>query len=364
MTVELPAEEINQEVENRLKNIAKTARIDGFRPGKVPLRLLRTRYGLQVQQEVFGEMIQSSFGAAAMQEKLRPAGAPNIEPQIDQGQGEGRFAYTAVFEVLPEIELLPLAGNSLRKPVAEIGDGDVEDMIERLRKQRQTWEEVDRAAQIDDQLMIAFEGFIDGEAFDGGKADDTPLVLGSGVMVEGFESGLVGAVAGDNRTLEVTFPEDYRVKNLAGKQARFDVQVKKVSAPVLPELNEEFAKSFGVKTGDVEQFRQEIRQNMERELRQRVRSKVKSQALDLLLEVNQIDVPAALVSEEIDALREQMRQSAGGLGKMELPRELFEGQAKKRVALGLLIAEVIKKNEIKVDAARVQEMFAEMATLY
>jgi trigger factor len=364
MTVELPAEEINQEVESRLKNIAKTARIDGFRPGKVPMKFLRTRYGLQVQQEVFGEMIQSSFGMAAAQEKLRPAGVPNIEPDIEQGQGDGRFAYTAVFEVLPEVQLQSLEGKSLQKPQAQIGDDDVDEMLTRLRQQRQTWEEVDRAAQNDDQLTISFEGFIDDEAFEGGKADSVPLVLGSGSMIEGFESGLLGAAAGDSRTLQVTFPDDYRVENLAGKAARFEVQVDKVSAPLLPEIDEEFAKSFGVESGDVEKFRSEIRQNMERELKQRIQSKVKSQALDLLLEVNQIDVPAALVSDEVDALRDQMRQNMGGAGKMELPRQLFEEEAKKRVALGLLIAEVIKANEIKLDSDRVQEMIKDMAASY
>jgi trigger factor len=364
MTVELPADEINQEVEKRLKKIARTVRMDGFRPGKVPMKILRTRYGLQVQQEVFGELIQSSYPGAVDQEKLRPAGAPKIEPLLDQSQGNARFAYTAVFDVLPEIELASLSEQSIKRPAAEVVDADVDEMIERLRRQRQTWEEVERGAQDGDQVHISFKGTIDGEPFEGGEASDVPVVLGSGMMVEGFEAGLVDASAGDKRSLELQFPDNYQVEKVAGKPVMFEVEVSKVAEPVLPELNEELAKSFGVESGDIGRFRDDIRGNMERELTQRIESKLKNQAMDTLLEAHKIEVPAALVEEEIDALRQQARQGTPAAGNMELPRNLFEEQAKRRVALGLIIAEVVKKNDLKVDPERVKSTIEEMAASY
>jgi len=364
MTVELPAEEINQEVEQRLKKIARTARMDGFRPGKVPMKVLRTRYGLHVQQEVFGEMIESSYGRAVVQEELKPAGPPKIEPQLEQGQGNAKFAYTAVFDVMPEVELASLAEQSLQRPVAEVADADVDDMIERLRTQRQTWEQVERPAQDGDQVQISFKGTIDGEPFQGGEASDVPLVLGSGSMIEGFESGLMGAGAGDKRTLELQFPEDYRVENLAGKPVVFEVEVGKVSEPLVPEMNEELVKSFGVESGDVEAFKQDIRTNMERELKQRIESTLKNQAMDALLETHKIDVPAALVEQEVEAMRQQARQGSPAGSKFELPREMFEEPAKRRVALGLIVAEVVKQNGIQVDPERVKSTIEEMAATY
>lgn len=365
MTVELPTEDVNLEVEKRLKDIAKTARMDGFRPGKIPMRVLRTRFGLQVQQEVFGDLVQSTYPEALIQENLRPAGPPSIEPDLGQGQDESRFAYTAVFEVLPEVELASLADKSIQRPRADLNDEDVQEMIDRLRDQRKTWNEVEREARDGDQVQVSFKGFIDGEAFEGGEANDVPLVLGSGSMIEGFESGLIGAKAGDSRKLETRFPDDYRVESLAGKEAVFEAEVGKVSEPVVPEVDGEFAKSFGVENGDTERFRADIRKNMERELKQRTRSRLKSQALDALLEAHQLDVPTALVDQEIDALREQTRQNVGGQGgNMELPRELFEEQARRRVALGLLIAEVVKANEIRIDQDRVKETIQEMAATY
>jgi trigger factor len=364
MTVELPAEEINQEVEKRLKKIARTARMDGFRPGKVPMKILRTRYGLHVQQEVFGEMVESSYGQALVQEELKPAGAPKIEPHLEQGQDSAKFAYTAVFDVMPEIELVSLTEQSIQRPVAQVQDSDVDEMIERLRKQRQTWEQVERAAEDGDQVEISFKGTIDGEPFEGGEADDVPLVLGSGSMIEGFEAGLTGAGAGDKRTLELQFPENYRVEKLAGKPVVFEVEVGKVSEPRLPEMNEELVKSFGVESGDVDEFKKDIRTNMERELKQRIESRLKDQAMDALLETHKIDVPVALVEQEIEAMRQQARQGSPAGSKFELPRNLFEEPAKRRVALGLIIAEVVKQNEIKVDPERVTSTIEEMAATY
>jgi trigger factor len=363
MTVELPAEDINKEVESRLKQLSKTVRMPGFRPGKVPMKIMRTRYGTQVQQEVFGDKVQSSFSEAVKQQQLRPAGMPRIEPDLAQGQGESRYAYTAVFDVLPEIELAAPSDAAIERPVAEVTDDDVDEMIGRLRKQRVTWNAVEREARDGDQLTISFVGKMDGEAFEGGTASDVPLELGSGAMIKGFEEGLLGASAGDKRDLELSFPDGYHVEHLAGKPAVFEVEVTKVAEPALPELDADFAKAFGVQSGDLEQFRADIRGNMERELRQRIQAGVKAQAMEALLSANPLDVPSALVEEEITSLMEQTRQNAGGRG-MELPRNLFEDEASKRVKLGLLVAEVVKQKGIQLDQDRLQSTIEEMAATY
>jgi trigger factor len=365
MTVELPAERVDEEIDKRLKHIAKTAKMAGFRPGKVPMSMVRKRYSDQVRQEVFGELVQSTYFEALSHEKLQPAGNPTIEP-LEKQPGEG-MAYTAVFEVLPEIELSDLSGVSIKRPKVEVTDDDLQEMIERLRKQRVTWSDVERAAEKGDRATINFKGYIDGEPFQGGSADEAPLVLGSGAMIEGFEEGLMGAAAGDNRTLEVKFPEDYRVNDLAGKPATFEVEVTKVSEPVLPEVDDEFAKAFGVTEGGMDAFKAEIRSNMEREAEEKVRNILKQQAMDALLEQNAIDIPQAMVQQEAQALLEQTKANmaqSGQSSNLELPPELFEEQAKRRVSLGLLIAEVVKANDIQLDEARLRARVEEVAASY
>lgn len=361
MTVGLPAEKIEAEVEKRLRDYARSARLPGFRPGKVPVKILRKRYGGQLKQEVFGELVQSSFGEALSQESLLPAGAPRIEPAIDEAQNQ--FAFTAVFEVLPEFELGSLEGKSIKRPQAEVLGTDVEEMIERLRTQRKTWNEVDRPAQDGDKLTIAFVGTMDGEAFQGGSSDSAELELGSGRMIPGFESGLIGAKAGDQRTLDLSFPDDYSGEHMRGKPVSFAVTVKSVAEPVLPDVDAEFARAFGVEDGDVERFREDVRNNMARELKQRIQSRLKNEVMDLMMEVNPIDLPRVLVKEEIKTLKNQARQSIGG-GRMELPDELFEESARRRVALGLIIAEVVKANNIQIDQDRVRAAVEEMASTY
>jgi trigger factor len=365
MTVELPAERVDQEIDKRLKHIAKTAKMAGFRPGKVPLSVVRRQYSDQVRQEVFGELVQSSYFEALSSEKLQPAGNPTIEP-LDKEPGEG-MAYTAVFEVLPEIELSDLSAVTIKRPKVEVTDQDLQEMIERLRKQRTTWNEVDRAAADGDTVTMNFKGYIDGELFEGGSAEDAPLVLGSGAMIEGFEDGLIGAAAGDNRTLEVKFPENYRAEKLAGKPATFEVEVTKVSEPALPEVDEEFIKAFGVTEGGVDAFQAEIRSNMEREAEEKIRNNLKEQAMDALLEQNTIDIPQAMVQQEAQALLEQTKANmaqGGHSANLELPTELFEEQAKRRVSLGLIIAEVVKANDIQLDEARVRSRVEELAQSY
>jgi len=363
MKVELPVDQVNEAVEKRLKEIARTAKLDGFRPGKVPLSIVRKRFAADVRNEVFGELVQSSYFQALAQENLQPAGEPVVEP-LEMSEGMG---YTATFEVMPEIELQSLADKTITRSVAQVTDADVDEMIEKLRKQRATWSDVEREARDGDQLTINFKGFIDGEAFDGGSADGVPLVLGSNSMIEGFESGLLGAKAGESRTLELQFPDDYRVEKLAGKAATFEVEVVKVAEQVLPELDEEFAKAFGVNEGGYEGLLKEIRSNMERELEEKIRGLLKDQAMELLLEAHPIEVPKAMVQQEAQALQQQTKANmaqAGQNSQMELPLSLFEDQARRRVALGLIVGEVVRQNDIQLDEDRLRAKIEQFAQSY
>lgn len=361
MRIDLPFERIQGEVDKRLQQIARNARLPGFRPGKVPMKLLRQRYGEQVQQEVFGELVESSFSEAVANEALRPAGMPRIEPEIDRA--ENRFGYTAVFEVLPQFELASLSGKVVKRPMAQVTDGDLEAMIERLRTQRKSWRPAERPAQRGDRLTVDYTGTVDGEAFEGGSSSGRQLELGSGRMIPGFEDGLIGASVGETRNLEITFPEDYHAEQLAGKPARFEVTVNAVDEPMLPEVDAEFARSFGVEDGDVDRFRADVRANMERELKQRIKARIKEAAMDVLVAENAIDIPSVLVSAEVRSLKDQMRHNLGG-GRMELPDNLFEVSARRRVALGLIIAEIVKKNGITASPASVRVAVEDMASTY
>lgn len=363
MTVGVPAERIETEVNKRLQQTARRAKIPGFRPGKVPMNIIRQRYEDSARQEVLGDLIQSSFYEAVVQEKLNPAGAPSVEPKaFEKGLA---LEYVATFEVFPEFEVTGLESIAVERLQAEVSDADVDNMLDILRKQNTRFEVVERAAENGDQLNIDFVGTVDGEVFAGGSAKGTPLVLGSGRMIPGFEEGLVGAKAGEERVLSVTFPEDYQNLDLAGKAAEFAVTVNSVAAPQLPELNDDFFALFGVKEGGLEGFRAEVRKNMERELRQAIKSKVKSQVMDGLLAANSVEVPKALVGNEVNRLRVQAVQQFGGsIDPQQLPAELFEEQAKRRVQLGLLVAEVVKQFEIKADEERVRALIEEMAAAY
>jgi trigger factor len=361
MTVDLEAEKIDAEVQKRLREMARSARLPGFRPGKVPVKVLDRRFGGHVRQEVFGDLMKESYPEALAQEALVPAGAPQIEPLIDEGAK--RYAYKAVFEVLPKFELNALEGKTIKQPVAEITDADLDTVLARLQEQRKTWEAVDRPARAGDRLLISFEGTLEGEPFAGGSGEDKEIELGSGRMIPGFEDGLVGAQAGEERRLDLTFQDQYPAEHLRGKPVVFEVRVSKVSEPRLPDLDADFAKAFGFEDGDLDAFREDVRRNMERELKERIEAKTKNQAMDLLLEANQIDLPNALVLQEIASLKQQTRQSIGG-GTFELPDDLFRDQARRRVALGLILAEVVKANDIEVDPERVREVVEDMASTY
>lgn len=363
MTIGVPAERIETEVNKRLQQTARKAKIPGFRPGKVPMSVIRQRYEDGARQEALGDLIQATFYEAVVEQKLNPAGAPAVEPKtFEKGKD---LEYIATFEVFPEFTVAGFDSIAVERLSADVADADLDNMLEILRKQNVRFEVADRAAQNEDQLNIDFVGKVDGEVFAGGSATGTQLVLGSGRMIPGFEDGLVGAKAGEERVLNLTFPEDYQNLELASKAAEFIVTVNTVSEPKLPELNEEFFKQFGIKETGIDGFRTEVRKNMERELRQAIKSKVKNQVMDGLLAANPIEVPKALLENEVNRLRVQAVQQFGGNIKPDqLPAELFEEQAKRRVELGLIVAEVVKQFDLKPDDTRVREMIQEMASAY
>lgn len=365
LLVNLPADKVNDLVAAKLKEAARSVRMDGFRPGKVPLRVVKQRYGEQIRQDVYGELIQSSFYDAALQENLRPVGDPSIELREDEA--DGGLAYTATFEIMPDLEVADLSALEIKRPVTTVEDADVDNMIEKLRQQRTEWVDVERAAQNGDRVTLDFAGSMDGEAFEGGSASDVPLVLGSGNMIPGFEEGLVDAKAGDKPVLELKFPEDYRVEQLAGKDVSFEVEVKVIAEPILPEIDEEFVKAFGVEDGTEENLRKEIRENMEREVRQKVKGRTKEQVMDALLAANDLTVPAAMISQEAAALKKQTQQEMAQSGQqntVDLPLGVFEPQAERRVKLGLLVGEIMSNNELEVEPDRVVEAIAEQASTF
>lgn len=365
MTVEVPAETVESQVRNRLQEAARTVNIKGFRKGKVPVKVIQERYGKGVRQEVLGEVMSQSYYKALSEQKVRPAGQPRIEPKsMEAGRN---LQFVATFEVYPEVSLGDFSQIEVERKVADITDADVDTMIETLRKQRQTWKAVDRAAQDGDQVTIDFIGKMNGEEFQGGSAKGTKLVLGSKRMIEGFEAGIVGAKKGEQKTLSLTFPENYHNKDLAGKAVEFDVTVNEVSEPVLPELDDTFFASFDVKSGGVEAFRNEVKNNMARELKNAVRNSVKNQVVEGLLKLHQVELPKALVASEVDALRQQTMQQYGGNQRIDesvLPADIFRPQAERRVALGLIMNEVIQKNQLKVDPKAVRKLVEELAESY
>ena len=358
MTVQIPAEQIDQKVESKLQQLARSVRLDGFRPGKVPLSVVKKRYESQVRSETAGELIASSYEQALQQQNLRPAGEPDIEQTRNQpGQA---LEYVVTFEVYPDVEPPEIADITIERPVAEVTSADVDNMLEKLRKQRVTWTRVERSAAEGDRLEIDFQGTIDGQPFSGNSASNVPLELGSGAMIPGFEEQLTGSSAGDRKTIEVTFPADYASKEVAGKTAQFDVSVNAVAEAVLPELDDAFAKTFGVGDGGLDKLREEVRRNMHRELDAAVKSRVKQQVFESLLAKADIDVPAALIDQEVEALIKKEGDGADA----GADRSRYEQEAKRRICLGLLIAELIKRHQLQVDPERVRETIEALAQSY
>ncbi len=364
LNITVPAANIEDTVAAELRNIAKNRRFDGFRKGKVPMKMVAKMYGKAVRQDVLGEVMQRHFIEAIVKEKINPAGAPTFAP-VEIGEGKD-LVFTATFEVYPEVELKGLENIAVEKPAAEVTDADVAEMLETLRKQQATWKEVDEAAENGKRVSIDFVGSIDGVEFEGGKAENFPLEMGAGRMIPGFEDGIVGKTKGMEFVIDVNFPEDYHAENLKGKAAKFAIKVNKVEARELPELNDEFVARFGVAEGGVDALKAEVRKNMERELKQAIKARIKEQAIEGLVKENEIQVPSALIDQEINVLRQQAAQRFGGNveAAAQLPRELFEEQAKRRVVVGLLLGEVIRTHELKADEEKVKALITEMATAY
>lgn len=361
--VQVPAERIEQEIATRLVSVGRNAKIQGFRPGKVPEKVIRQRYGDQVRQEVLQEILQSTYSEAVMQEKLQPAGGPTIEPgNLKEGED---LTYTAVIEVYPEIKLKDLSKIKIEQPEATIADGDIDSMIDNLRKQRGDWQAADRKAVDADQVTLDFEGTLKGEVFEGGSAEGFNVVLGEGAMLPDFEKNLQGVKAGDEKSFKLKFPKDYHAADLAGEKVEFAIKVSEVAEKVMPEVDEEFVKTYGIESGDVADLRKDILANMEREAEAKCRAEVKKQLLEGLLEANPVDLPAVLVQQECEAMQKETMQRMGVEEPEQAPDvESFREAATKRVRLGLLMSEAIKDNDIELDEARVTGKIDEMCASY
>ena len=371
LNVSVPTSRVNEQFEARLKRTAKTVKINGFRPGKVPLNVVRREYGAGIYQEVVNEIIRDTVFEAIQQEKINAVGMPNIEKVENK---DGALVYEAIVEVYPEVEVKTFADLEVERKATEINDKDVDTMIENLQKQRASWTETKGMAKKDMQVTFDFEGTVDGEKFEGGAAEDFKLVLGSGRMIPGFEDGIVGMKKGEEKVIDVTFPEDYQAENLAGKAAQFKITVKLVEKQKLPEIDAEFLKIFGLTEEEgLDKLKADVRKNMEREVRNGLRNQVKQAAFDALVAANEIEVPASMVAQEIDRQRQQMiqqftqqfgGQGAGAFDSSMLPDELFKEQAEKSVKLGVLVSKVLADAKLEVDQARVDAYIDDMASSY
>jgi trigger factor len=369
LTVGVPAEQVDGEVDNRLQKEARNIRLKGFRPGKVPIKVMRQRFGASVRQQVLGEVVSRSFKEAVLQEKLRPAGEPVFEPKnLEQGKD---LQFVATFEVFPDVELADMQGIDVERLTAEVRDEDIDRIIQSFCREQGTWEVADRAAQLEDRVNIDYIGTRNGEAFDGGTAEGRDLVLGSGSMIPGFEDGIVGMQAGEQRTLQLTFPEDYHSEELQGAAVEFAVTLNQVSHLIPAGVNEELFAKYGVTEGGEEQFRKEVAANMARELKRALEGKVRQQVMEAVVDAHaSLEVPKALVQQEISTMRNQMFQQFGGAGNPDmdleslLPDDMFAENAERRVKLGLVLAEFVARHGLKADGDRVRREIEELASTY
>lgn len=367
MTVELPATEIDQEVNQRLEKLTRTVKLDGFRPGKAPLKEVKRRYEQSVRQEVLGEVMQRSFVKAMNEHELRPAGMPHIHPKVAE-EGKG-LSFEATFEVYPEITLPDLKQVKVEKPVVTLEDAHVQETIEAIRKQNTNWVMVDRASQHGDQVLIDFFGTLDGKPLERGESKGFVLELGSNSMIPGFEDGILGKKAGDEFVISPSFPEDYHAKELAGKVVDFKINVQRVNEPKLPDLDEAFAKKLKIKGNSIDALHEEVRRNMARELKNTLNNQTKHKVMDALLAVTNIPVPKALIDTEIENMQKNFLQQFGSQGDIkdligDKNRDLFEEQSVRRVKLGLLLSEFVKQRDLKVDQNRVRQHIEDMASAY
>lgn len=366
VTVQVPAATVDQEVRQRLQSMARRVKVDGFRPGKVPVKLVKRMYGDQVRQEVLGDLMQSSFRDALEQEQLSPIGSPDVQPvSVDEGAD---FEYHATFEIRPDFEPVGITGQSIQRPVVEVTDADVDNMVETLRKQRAEWHPVERAAADGDQITLSFAATVDGETFPGGSGENVDIVLGAQSMLPAFEQELLGRQADTEFEFDMPFPEDHLSEELAGKTANFQVTIHQVAEPVLPDVDEAFVKTFGVTSGDVNQLRGELRNNMQRELQEAVNNKVKNQVVDALLAANDIPVPKAMIEHNVRHFAIQAGLIREGDEPDEQQRQshhtLFETRARRQAALGFAIFKIAEQDNIQVDPQRVQQRIETIAASY
>lgn len=364
LTISVPAARVDEKVSSEVAKTAKTISIDGFRKGKVPVSVVKKRYGQGIRMDAVEQIMRDAYVEAIQKESIQPAGMPSIEPK-NFAEGSD-LEFVVKVEVYPEVALADNAAIKVDRVVSDVTDADVDTMLETLRKQNAEWTAVERASADGDQVTIDFVGYLGDEAFEGGAAQAHKLVLGSNTMIPGFETGIVGAKAGEERTISVTFPDDYQAENLKGQEASFKITVSEVAEQVLPELDDAFVEKFGLEEATIAALRAEVRKNMERELNQAVKAKLKNALFDGLLSINEVEVPSALVDQEVDALRKQAASQFGGEGfdASQLPTELFQEEATKRAKLGLLISEVIKQDDLKVDDDRVRAFLEDMAQAY
>lgn len=369
MTVQLPASEIDSKVNAKLQETQKNIRLAGFRPGKVPVREVRRRFGAAIRQEIVGELVEKSYSDALAKEAINPVGPPSIENVINE---DGKnLEYSAVFEVYPTVEQVSLDGLNIDRLTADIGESDIDEMIQSLREQRSSWQEKEEAAENGDQVTLSYKGSVDGDYFEGGTADESTIELGAGKMIPGFEDQLVGAVVGEERVLNVTFPEDYQAENLRGKEAQFETKIAKVEGKQLPEINEAFFEQFGVSEGGEEAFRAEVLKNMEQQKAAAEKRVFSSQVSAQIVKANPLEVPEALVSREAINQRDAALKNIFGQVPEQIknnpqlmPMEGFKDQARQNVHSGLLMVELIKANDIKVDQVRLEERIVEVASSY
>ena len=368
LTVGVPAERVDKEVNVRLQKASKTVRLDGFRPGKVPMKVMKQRFGAGVRQEVLQEVMNQSFSEAITQENIKPAGMPSIEPKNIQEGAD--LEYVATFEILPEVDTKDYSSMTIETPVADVVDSDIDKMIETLREQQSSWEEVDRAAAQGDQVNINYVGTKDGESFEGGTAGNSPLELGSNRMIPGFEDGIIGLKAGEEKVLSLSFPENYHAEELKGAAVEFAVSVNTVAEKKLAELNDELFAKFGVNEGGEAKFREDVATNMKRELENAIKSQVKNQVMDALVAAhNDLQIPQALVKQEITALKQQMVQQFGAQAESLdidslLPDDMFTEQADRRARLGLVLHHYIGSENLTADPDKVKEAIEGIAAPY
>ncbi len=358
--------EIEREVEQQLKRLAKKAKLAGFRPGKVPMKMVAQMYGREAQSEAIGAAIDKVFGEAVRAQNLRIAGQPRVEPK--KAASEGRMEFTAIFEVFPDFKIADISARTIEKPALTVGDAEVEKTIEVLRKQRTTYAAADRAAAKGDRLVIDFTGRRDGKPFEGGAATDYAVMAGGGMMIPDFENALEGMTAGEEKVFDATFPKDYHSIDLAGNTVQFTVKLKTVEAPRLPAVDADFARALGIADGNIDKMRAEVRANLEREVAKRLRGRIKEQAMSALLETNPIDVPAAMVDAEAqqmaDNARRDLESRCAEMKNIPVNASWFTDQAAKRVRLGLIVAELVKDKDLHVQPADVRAVVDDFAATF